>query len=487
MEFTPLLQKKKDAKSKSALIIHRYDTAQWTSEESTAKLIKREEFWTILKASIPLVTTFFLQFSLTLASIFSVGRLGKNELAAVSLAIMTFNVSVSIFNGMATCLDTLCAQAFGARRYDLVGVYFQRCTCMILVTSIPLILVWCFSSHLFALIVPDRELAVLAESFLRGMSLGTPGYIIFETGKRFLQAQGNYVGAQYCLFVAAPTNLLLNYLLVWNKNFGIGLSGAPLSTSICYWLMCILLFCYIRFVNGKQCWHGLNMREAFRGWKPMMNMALNGTAMMLSEFVAFEILTISVSRLGTSSLAAQSITSSLATLLFQIPFGISVAGSTRIAYHIGAGSIAMAKLANRITFVLALVVGILSCCTVYLFRAAIVHIFTSDPEVLKYATVSVGILGINQLFDCPNVLLAGCLRGQGRQHIGSALNILVYYAIAVPLALYLAFEAGLGLRGLWIGIGVGVFILAMAEGYFVLFRSNWSQILLDAERRNAQA
>lgn len=219
----------------------------------------------------------------------------------------------------------------------------------------------------------------------------------------------------------------------------------------------------------------------------MMNMALNGTAMMLSEFVAFEILTISVSRLGTSSLAAQSITSSLATLLFQIPFGISVAGSTRIAYHIGAGSIAMAKLANRITFVLALVVGILSCCTVYLFRAAIVHIFTSDPEVLKYATVSVGILGINQLFDCPNVLLAGCLRGQGRQHIGSALNILVYYAIAVPLALYLAFEAGLGLRGLWIGIGVGVFILAMAEGYFVLFRSNWSQILLDAERRNAQA
>lgn len=487
MESSPLLQKLNDNKTKSTPVIHKYDVVPGLSEESTGKLNKKEEFWIILKASIPLVTTFFLQFSLTLMSIFSVGRLGKNELAAVSLAIMTFNVSVSIFNGMATCLDTLCAQAYGAKRYDLVGIYFQRCTCMILVTSIPLVLVWCFSSHLFALIVPDRELAVLAEKFLRGLSLGTPGYIIFETGKRFLQAQGNFVGGQYCLFIAAPTNLLLNYLLVWNKKFGIGLFGAPLSTSICYWLMSILLLSYIRFVDGKQCWYGLNMREALRGWKTMLNMALNGTAMMLSEFVAFEILTLSVSRLGTPSLAAQSITSSLATLLFQIPFGISVAASTRIAHHVGAGSIDMAKLANRITLFLALAVGVLSCSIIYFLRGAIVHIFTSDAEVVKYATVSVGILGINQLFDCPNVLLAGCLRGQGRQHIGSALNIFVYYAIAVPLSLFLAFSAGLGLRGLWIGIGVGVLVLAISEAYFVLLRSNWPEILLDAKTRNAQS
>lgn len=485
METTPLLQNVISKRSTSALITHGTYNEQEPAGDIVEKSDTKDEVWTILKASLPLVTTFFLQFSLTIVSIFSVGRIGKNELASVSLAIMTFNVSVSVFNGMATCLDTLCSQAYGAKRYDLVGIYFQRCTCMIIVASIPLVLIWCFSSHLFLLIVQDRQLALLAEKFLRGMSFGVPGYIVFETGKRFLQAQGNFVGGQYCLFIAAPTNILLNYLLVWNEKLSIGLLGAPLATSISYWLMSIMLLCYIKFIDGKQCWYGLNIREAFRGWNTMLALALNGTAMMLSEFIAFEILTLSVSRLGTSSLAAQSIASSLATLLFQIPFGISVAASTRIAYYVGAGSIAMAKIANRLTLLLALAVGFLSFSIVFIFKTEIVHIFTDDEEVAKYATVAVGILGINQIFDCPNVLLAGCLRGQGHQHIGSALNIFIYYVIAVPLALYLAFDAGLGLKGLWIGIGVGVFVLAMSEGYFVLLKSDWSQILLEARKRNS--
>lgn len=485
MKHDPILQVLPDQKSKLVITSRRYDSINGIQENPSEDCHRNKEFWIILKASLPLVTTFFLQFSLTLVSIFSVGHIGKDELAAVSLAIMTFNVSVSIFNGMATCLDTLCAQAYGAKRYDLVGIYFQKCTCMILAAYIPMAFIWCFSSHLFALIVPDRKLAVLAEKFLRGMSLGAPGYIFFETGKRFLQAQGIFVAGQYCLFIAAPINLLLNYLLVWNKHFGIGLYGAPLSTSISYWLMSLLLLCYVRFIDGKKCWDGINLQEALRGWGTMFNLALNGTAMMLSEFVAFEILTLSVSRLGTASLAAQSITSSLATLLFQIPFGISVAASTRIAYHVGAGSINMAKMASRITLNLALVVGVLSFLVVFIFRANIVRIFTTDQEVVKYATVSVGILGINQLFDCSNVLLAGCLRGQGRQHIGSALNIFAYYVIAVPLALHLAFKTGLGLKGLWIGIGIGVSILAISEGYFVLFRSNWPAILQSAQKRNS--
>jgi MATE family multidrug resistance protein len=73
------------------------------------------------KSSIPLTITFFLQYSLTVVSIFSVGQIGKEELAAISLAIMTLNVSISVFNGMATCLDTFCAQAYGGKSTIWLG------------------------------------------------------------------------------------------------------------------------------------------------------------------------------------------------------------------------------------------------------------------------------------------------------------------------------------------------------------------------------
>jgi multidrug resistance protein, MATE family len=45
----------------------------------------------------------------------------------------------------------------------------------------------------------------------------------------------------------------------------------------------------------------------------------------------------------------------------------------------------------------------------------------------------------------------GVLRGQGRQHLGAAFNIVAYYVLALPLGITLAFRAGHGLRGLWIG------------------------------------
>ena len=65
----------------------------------------------------PLVVTFLLQYSLTVASIITVGHLGISELGACSLASMTANITgYAIYQGLATSLDTLCSQAYGSGR-----------------------------------------------------------------------------------------------------------------------------------------------------------------------------------------------------------------------------------------------------------------------------------------------------------------------------------------------------------------------------------
>jgi len=56
----------------------------------------------LARYSLPLVITFSLQYSLTIASILSAGNLGKNELAAASLAGMTGSITgYSVFQGRA--------------------------------------------------------------------------------------------------------------------------------------------------------------------------------------------------------------------------------------------------------------------------------------------------------------------------------------------------------------------------------------------------
>lgn len=442
-----------------------------------------EQIISLIKNSAPLIVTLFLQYSITVFAVFSVGQLGKNELAAVSLATITYNVGNAIFNGMATSLDTYCAQADGSGNYRLVGLYFQRGTAMILVSSIPVVIFWCYSATVLRVIVPQEDLLMLAQHYLRYLSFGAPGYIFFETGKRFLQCQGMYTAAQYSLFLVVPINIGLNLLLVWSETFGIGFIGAPISIAVSYWFMSVLLLMYVLFIDGRKCWFGLELKEAFnlKEWKSMFSLAMNGTAMLLSEFIAFEVLTLTASKFGTAALAAQSIASTTATLAFQIPFGVSVALSTKIADRVGLQDKVAVRSLNRITYLVSIVVGIIDTSILLGCRTIIAGCFTTDQDVVALGLKLLTILGINQLYDCPNVILAGCLRGQGRQAIGSRLNLLAYYLIALPLALFFAFTFNFGLFGLWAGLGVGIFVLAASEFYYV-FSSDWDSILQNARK-----
>ena len=114
---------------------------QWEAAVAAGKIKTtwQREAKTLGRYSSPLVVTFILQYSLTVASIFTVGHLGKIELGAVSLASMTANITgYAIYQGLATSLDTLCSQAYGSGKKHLVGLQFQRMMYFLWVLTIPI-------------------------------------------------------------------------------------------------------------------------------------------------------------------------------------------------------------------------------------------------------------------------------------------------------------------------------------------------------------
>lgn len=174
------------------------------------------EVKTIGRYSKSLILTFLLQYSLTTTSIFAVGHLGKNELGAVSLAGMTANITgYAIYQGLATSLDTLCAQAYGSGRKELVGLQLQRMVYFLWLITIPIGIIWLSSTVILNAIIPQPELAALAGTYLKIILLGAPGYAAFESGKRFLQAQGLFSATLWVLLICAPLNVLMSWLFVW--------------------------------------------------------------------------------------------------------------------------------------------------------------------------------------------------------------------------------------------------------------------------------
>ncbi|KAH8707775.1 putative transporter [Beauveria bassiana] len=475
----------------------------------------------VLKSSPPLVLTFFLQFSINATSVFAVGRLGKQQLGAVAREFNTKQLFFVLFDlcrsgiffwthckldkmltcciflyvvanmtaamtclapfiGLATSLDTLCAQAYGDGRKHLVGLQCQRCFWFLCCAAVPVAILWLFSEPILVHLV-DAETARLAGIYLKVMIFSIPAYIVFETGKRILQAQGLFREISYIIMFVAPVNIVINWALVWKLE--LGFIGAPIGVVISRNLLAALLVLYIKFVNGSQCWGGFD-KKAFVNWGIMVRLALPGMVMVLAEWLAFELITLLSSRFGTDYLAAQSAIFTIVALLYQIPFAVAVASSTRIASLIGGGVVDSAKLASQVLVIGSFLISALNIVLCISLRWYIPLLLTRDEGVIAIVATTLPVVAVAVFWDGISAGAHGILRGIGKQSIGGPANIFGHYVIALPTSLTLAFHFDWKIKGMWTGITVGLLVVSSIE-YFYIVKVNWQKAALEARSRNA--
>nr|POE71888.1 putative transporter [Quercus suber] len=436
----------------------------------------------LARYSAPLILTFVLQQSLTLTSVFTVGHIGRNELGAVSLGTMTANITgYAVYHGLATSLDTLCPQAYGSGKKKLVGLQLQRMVYFLWTITIPIACIWLAGSRILAVIVPEKEIAELAGLYLKILILGAPGYACFESAKRFVQAQGRFEATLYVLLIAAPLNMLMHYLFVWRLEWGF--IGCPIAVVITENLMPLLLFLYVRFVGGMECWPGFS-KKALTNWGPMVRLALPGFVMVIAEFLAFEILTLASARISATHLAANTVLQSLCIFTYQFPFPISIAASTRVANLIGAGLPDAAKVTVQVTFVVGTVIGLINMVVLSSLRGQIPRLFSSDADVIALAAATLPLNAAFQLFDSLAAQGNGLLRGLGKQEAGGYINLFAYYVIAMPISFGTGFGLHWDLNGLWLGPAIALGLVSGTVALYI-YRIDWNKAAAEAAARNA--
>lgn len=214
--------------------------------------------------AFPMAVAFELEYCMPWTSLLLLGRLGKVELAAASVAlVMSSMMGFSVLQGFVTALDTLCAQAFGSGHLRLVGMHTQRMILFLWLCCIPLAILLWNVEYILKIMVPEGETVALASQYIRIYILGLPSLAMFESLKRFLRAQGIYHPPALVLLFVTPLNVVSGWLLVWHSE--IGFLGAPIALTVSHWVMTLLLIAYIYFVDGMRCWTPVT-RDALRNW-----------------------------------------------------------------------------------------------------------------------------------------------------------------------------------------------------------------------------
>jgi multidrug resistance protein, MATE family len=99
------------------------------------------------------------------------------------------HVNISLLAGMASVLDTLCGQAFGARQYHMLGVYKQGAMLVLAVARFLIALMWACTDKILVLIGQNEDIAAEAGAYARWLILSLVLYVPLACHIQFLQTQ----------------------------------------------------------------------------------------------------------------------------------------------------------------------------------------------------------------------------------------------------------------------------------------------------------
>jgi MATE family multidrug resistance protein len=398
-----------------------------------------------------------------------VGRYSAQGLAAVALGNVYFNSIVTIGQGTLMSLDPLIAQAVGAKDRGAIERSLQRGLVLCAALSLPLSLLLIPGEWLMAPLRQPAEVVPLAAGYARACIAGVLPYLAFIALRQTVQAFALVRPVLVAVVIANVANAILDWAMVFGKlGFpAMGAVGSGWATTICRWLMALLLLwgCRQALVPFLRRWSREDL--AFAPLWRMVRLGFPIGMQLWIEFTAFSVALLLVGLLGTIPLAGHQIALMLAALTYMVPLGVAAAAAVLVGHAVGSGDPEAAR--REAGAALACGIGFMSVTAILLISFApwLARVFTADPGILTAAAALIPIAGVFQVFDGIQGVSGGILRGAGDTRVPMWSNLAGYALVGLPLGAWLAFTLGWGAQGIWWGLVAGLAAVAALLGWRV--------------------
>lgn len=423
------------------------------------------ELRNLLALSTPIALSQVGQMTMGVVDTMMVARLGVTELAAVAIASTWVWSSGALAQGLVQGMDPLVSQAHGARDGDAVALAYQRALVIAALVSLPLMALWLATEPILLRLGQDPEVARLAGVYMRARLPSALGFLLFTAERQYLAGRGITRPAMWVMLLGNLANALLDWMLIFGRLGApaMGIAGAGFATAATNLLLPVGLGLWIRFGGLREgAWRRWDRRVLDpAGLLRFLGLGLPVGLQLALEANAFTVAMLLVGSLGVVPLAAHQVVMNMASFTFMFPLGVAIGASARAGNLIGSRDAGGLRLACRLALALGGGVMAIAALVFLLFRDALPRLYVEDLDVVLLASALLPIAGAFQIFDGVQVVGGGLMRGMGRPQAGAVANLMAFYLIGLPLAWWLAFPVGLGLRGVWWGLAAGLSSVAL--------------------------
>nr|CAD1828884.1 unnamed protein product [Ananas comosus var. bracteatus] len=377
-----------------------------------------EELVSLGRLVWPIMITSFLLYSRSVVSMLFLGRLGDAQLAGGSLAIAFANITgYSVLKGLAMGMEPICGQAYGAKKWAVLGQAFQKTLLLLLLAAAPISLLWLKMDSILLYLGQDKEITAQARDYLLFSLPDLLAQACLHPLRIFLRAQSLTRPLTFCATFAILLHAPINCFLV--SYMGLGVRGVALASAwntinINLGLMGFLLL----FDDVLKPWAGwASFPGDLREWGHLISLAVPSAVSVCLEWWWYE-------------------------------HGPVYPGGPRIG-----GPPPGPGQARREC-------GPLRVCGLWasglsLHRggaACVGRMFTDEPKILALTAAALPIVGFCELGNCPQTAGCGVLRGSARPTVGANINFSSFYLVGLPVAVLASLRLGLGFLGLWLGL-----------------------------------
>ncbi len=409
-----------------------------------------------LRLAAPLVlgqlTTVLMTFVDTVMS----GRLSAEALASVAAGAAIWHTAMLFGLGVLLAVPPSVAALDGAgRREEVAPVVRQSLWIGLALTGLMVAVVTASRPLLVALDV-DAVLHSTILGYLQGLLWGAPAMFAFLSLRFLCEGMGNSRPVMYFGVLGLGVNVVANYVLIYGK-WGLpalGAIGCGYATSIVWWTVLAAIAVYIRRHSTLS---ELAIFERLEGpdgrrISELLRLGLPIGFTFFIEVSMFAGVALLMGSISTVAVAGHQVAINVASLTFMVPLGISLATTVRVGIALGRRDAVSAARAGWVGILLAISVQLVSAIVLFTIPELIGRIYSRDVEVVAMASQLLLLAAIFQLPDGLQVAGNGALRGLKDTRGPLAITVVAYWLIGLPSGYWLAFDRGLGPRGLWIGI-----------------------------------
>ncbi|KAJ0025495.1 hypothetical protein Pint_08402 [Pistacia integerrima] len=264
----------RDGKFNQPLLSSADDDDEENKDLASKVWTESKKLWHIVGPSI---LSRLSAYSMNLITQAFAGHLGNVELAAVSMSVTVIGgFNYGFLLGMASALETLCGQAFGVRRYDMLGIYVQRSWIVLCSCCFFLLPLYIFATPILKFIGQVDEVAELSRVLamwlitlhLRCVSLPMSCFLLSQLKTQVIA---------WASFVSLVVNVLTSWLVVYVLDLGV--VGLVVALDISWWVLSFGLYGYTIFGGCPLAWTGFSM-QAFSGLWEFVKLSVSSGVML---------------------------------------------------------------------------------------------------------------------------------------------------------------------------------------------------------------